>query len=278
MGNVNKLHVVKTEYNALKALVEQYGLAFQLYSQELSEEEKAIEKGIHDSKLQSIDNRLSKISVWISNAEVEIFENISVTSWRSGSTRSLSPSIRERVKLAELIAERSLLKRKQALRTASEKLALETEIAKTEARQRAINKESEEFESGEQHFLKLNKAPLKLQPVERNNIEYNRSMPSPKGKSTTMPSNITPQISSAVHVSWPAISHSPTLLRAPPNVSHNPVSASTLYTNTSVESSILPTCTGQPVYISCKFYPQYGECPAEISIISRRVQQRIVTS
>ena len=63
MGNVNKMHVVKTEYNTLKALVEQYELAFQLYSQELPEKEKAIEKGIHDSKLQSIDNTLSKISV-----------------------------------------------------------------------------------------------------------------------------------------------------------------------------------------------------------------------
>ena len=62
MGNVNKLHVVKTEYNELKALVEQYGLAFQLYSQELSEEEKVTERGVHDSKLQSIDNTLSKIT------------------------------------------------------------------------------------------------------------------------------------------------------------------------------------------------------------------------
>ena len=226
MGNVNKLHVVKTEYNALKKLVEQYGLAFQLFSKELSEEEKSIERGVYDSRLQSIDNALSKMSVWISNAEVEISENISVTSRRSGSTRSLSASITEKAKLAELMAERSLLKRKQALRAASEELALETEIAKTEARQRAIlDKESDEFESGEQHFLSLGQASVKSQAAEQN-IEYSRSVPPPKVKSTAIPTNITPQISSAAHLFMPAISHPPTFLAASPNAIRNHVSAS----------------------------------------------------
>ena len=256
MGNVNKLHVVKTDYNELKALVEQYGLAFQLYSQELSEEEKVIERGVHDSKLQSIDNTLSKISVWISNAEVEISENISVTSRRSGSTRSLSASIRERAKLAELIAERSLLKRKQALRAASEELALETEIAKTEARQKVIDKGSEEFESGEQHFLKLDKAPLKSQLVERNNIDYTRSMPPPKGESTTVPSNITPRISSAAHVSWPATLHSTTVLPAPPNASHDPVSASNLW-NYAATTPFTPMPQSSPTFYAAAQDSQY---------------------
>ena len=81
-------------------------------------------------------------------------------------------------------------------------------------------------------------------------------MPPPKGESTTMPSNITPQISSAAHVSWPAISHSPTLLPAPPNASHNSVSASNTW-NYSATTPFTPMPQSSPAFYPAALDSQY---------------------
>ena len=54
---------------------------------------------------------------------------------KSCASSSASSRTRERVKLAELLAEKAMLKRKQALKAAEEDLQLDTEIAKAQARE-----------------------------------------------------------------------------------------------------------------------------------------------
>ena len=57
----------------------------------------------------------------------------------SKASSRLSARDRERVRLAELKAERSMLKQKQALRAAEEDLELELEIVKAEVREKALD-------------------------------------------------------------------------------------------------------------------------------------------
>ena len=86
---------------------------------------------------------LHPLHAWISQAESHLtdqLERASSKGSRRSSKRSsrLSARERERVRLAELKAERSMLKQKQALRAAEEDLELELEIVKAEARGKAL--------------------------------------------------------------------------------------------------------------------------------------------
>ena len=86
---------------------------------------------------------LHPLHAWISQAESHLtdqLERASSKGSRRSSKRSsrLSARERERVRLAELKAERSMLKQKQALRAAEEDLKLELEIVKAEARGKAL--------------------------------------------------------------------------------------------------------------------------------------------
>ena len=61
---------------------------------------------------------------------------LAVGIWPSTSSTAVSSRTKERVKVAELLAEKAMLKRKQALDVAAENLRQETEIAKAEAREK----------------------------------------------------------------------------------------------------------------------------------------------
>ena len=86
---------------------------------------------------------LHPVDAWISQAESHLTDQLerasSKGSRRSSKTSSrLSARERERVRLAGLKAERSMLKQKQALRATEEDLELELEIVKAEVRGKAL--------------------------------------------------------------------------------------------------------------------------------------------
>ena len=71
-----------------------------------------------------------------------------------GSSR-LSAREKERVRLAELKPERSLLNQRQALRAAEEDLDLELEIVKAETREKALNEMDKEHEVRLRHAVQV---------------------------------------------------------------------------------------------------------------------------
>ncbi len=103
------------------------------------------------------------MSSWITEAEHNLSDRLeSISSKGSGRTRAshhtsasktssrsskLSARKQEQVKLAELLAERSMLKKKQALKNAEEDLKLEMEIIMAEAREKALAETSEDASS-----------------------------------------------------------------------------------------------------------------------------------
>ena len=86
---------------------------------------------------------LHPVYAWISQAESHLTDQLErATSkgsrWSSRASSHLSAREKERVHVAELKAERSLLKQKKALRAAEEDLELELQIVKAEARRKVL--------------------------------------------------------------------------------------------------------------------------------------------
>ena len=153
MVDVNNLHLVKDETAKLIDLIEEYKEAFSTYYQELTnEEDKEHEHAHFKERVEDMMAYLHPLNAWMSQAEARLTDQLDGRS-NKGSERSskassrLSARDRERVRLAELKAERSMLKRKQALRAAEEDLELDTEIAKTEAREKALSEIDREHET-----------------------------------------------------------------------------------------------------------------------------------
>ena len=153
MVDVNNLHLVKDETAKLIDLIEEYKEAFSTYYQELTnEEDKEHEHAHFKERVEDMMAYLHPLNAWMSQAEARLTDQLDGRS-NKGSERSskassrLSARDRERVRLAELKAERSMLRRKQALRAAEEDLELDTEIAKTEAREKALSEIDREHET-----------------------------------------------------------------------------------------------------------------------------------
>ena len=153
MVDVNNLHLVKDETMILNDLIEQYREAFSAYYEELTQEkDKDHEHAHYKDKVEDMMAYLHPLHAWISQAEARLIDQLDGRSSK-GSERSskassrLSARDRERVRLAELKAERLMLKRKQALRAAGEELELEMEIAKTEAREKTLSEIDKEHEA-----------------------------------------------------------------------------------------------------------------------------------
>ena len=153
MVDVNNLHLVKDETMILNDLIEQYREAFSAYYEELTQEkDKDHEHAHYKDRVEDMMAYLHPLHAWISQAEARLIDQLDGRSSK-GSERSskassrLSARDRERVRLAELKAERLMLKRKQALRAAGEELELEMEIAKTEAREKTLSEIDKEHEA-----------------------------------------------------------------------------------------------------------------------------------
>ena len=153
MENENNLHLVKSEAIVLNTLFKEYQEAHDLHYRQLtSEEDQDKELNRYESKEKSFLEFRKQVMEWINIAERRLAEELDLLSdAKSGSSKSSRASThskkssasstssaraKEKLKLAELQAERKLLERKQALRAADEALKLEIEIAKAEAREK----------------------------------------------------------------------------------------------------------------------------------------------
>ena len=153
MESENNLRLVKSELDVLNILFREYQEAYNLHYRELtSEEDQDKELDRYESKEKSLLEFRKGVMEWISVAdhrlarELDLLSDAKSSSYKPShastcsrkSTASSTTSVRakEKLKLAELRAEREMLERKQALRAADEALKLETEIAKAQARER----------------------------------------------------------------------------------------------------------------------------------------------
>ena len=155
MADINNLHVVKLEIGCMENLFQQYRNACEYHHKELNEDEDKQAVLYHnEEKEKQIMVYLSQVSSWIVQAEHNLSEHLDMhsskgsnhprTSRTSSRSSRFSARKKERVKLAELLAERSMFKKKQALRDAEEDLNLEIEIIKTEAREKVLAEMSDD--------------------------------------------------------------------------------------------------------------------------------------
>lgn len=153
MEDENNLHLVKSEVIVLNMLFKEYREAHDLYYCQLtSEEDHDRELHRYESKEKSFLEFRKQVMEWMNVAERRLAEEldllselksasskssrVSTRSKKSSASSTSSARAKEKLKLAELLAEKKMLQRKQALRAADEALKLETEIAKAEARER----------------------------------------------------------------------------------------------------------------------------------------------
>lgn len=161
MTDSNNLHLVKFELSQLEERFAEYKRACDSHLKELIEgkEKQAV---IDHNKLKEKDIviYLSQVSSWITEAEHNLSDRLESLSSKvsdrtqasrytrasktSSRSSKLSARKQEKVKLAELLAEKSMLKKRQALKNAEEDLKLEIEIVKTEAREKALAEMSED--------------------------------------------------------------------------------------------------------------------------------------
>ena len=152
MVAINNLHLVKKELINLNDLIEHYKEAFYAYCGDLTnDEDRHREHAHHDEKIKDIMAYLYPVHAWVSQVEGQLANQLERASSKGSERTSkassrLSARDKERVHLAELKAERSLLKQRQALRAAEEDLDLELKIGQAEAREKALNEMDKEHE------------------------------------------------------------------------------------------------------------------------------------
>ena len=146
MACENNLHLVKSGLDVLNTLFREYQEAYDLHYRELvSEEDRDKELDRYENKERSLLEFRKEVVEWISVAEHRLARELdllseaesssykashaSTRSRKSTASSASSARAKEKLRLAELQAERKMLERKQALRAADEALTLETEIA-----------------------------------------------------------------------------------------------------------------------------------------------------
>ena len=163
MIDANNLHLIKTGITALKDPLKEYLHGCDLYLSELTPgEEMDEEQKHHNAKQRDIPSYLNEVAARITHSEQKLSENMETQSTKSQPSKvssRMSARDKERVKLAELRAEKSVLKQKQALRiaeqdlrAAEEDLKFWLEIVKEEAREKALAQMSQEQETSPQYL------------------------------------------------------------------------------------------------------------------------------
>ena len=109
----------------------------------------------HNAKQTDILSCFNEVAAWITHSEQKLSANLDTQSTKNQSSKAsprMSARDKERVKLAELRVEKSMLKQKQALQAAEEDLKLELEIVKAEAREKVLAQMSQEQETSPQYL------------------------------------------------------------------------------------------------------------------------------
>ena len=152
MTDTNNLDVVKTELPQLDILCEQFEYTHNLYLEELdSLEEKERASRHYTDKENDIFEYHKQVANWIMSCEEQIsnhLDGLSDTSKWSRKSRSSCTSrssislqsarLKEKAKVAELMAERSMLQEKLTLQVAEEQLQLDLQIARAQAREKVF--------------------------------------------------------------------------------------------------------------------------------------------
>ena len=153
MIDINNLHLVKNEIARLNDLIEQYKEAFSAYYEDLIRDEgKEQERTHHEEKVNDMMVYLQPLHAWLLQAEGRMSDQLEKASSK-GSLRSseassrLSARDKKRVPLPELKAERSMLKKKQAIRAAEEDLRFKLEIVRAEPREEVLSEIDKEHEA-----------------------------------------------------------------------------------------------------------------------------------
>ena len=150
MSNEENLHLVKSSLIELDKLFTQFQSLHEAIGEQLtSDEDKDKEYDYFISKQSAALEFKNQVMQWIELAEGRLTDKAdtsqygsSISSKRSRSSRHSSKGSaafsreRERVKLAEMQAEKSMLRKKYEFQAALEELELETKIAKSRARER----------------------------------------------------------------------------------------------------------------------------------------------
>ena len=150
MTDRRNLDVVKAELNQLDSLCQQFHGTHKSYHDQLatSEETEIASRYFNDKESDIFEHR-KEVTNWILECEAKISDHLerlsdkrsakSCSSRSSRSSRSLqSARMKEKAKVAELMAERSLLREKIKLQAAEEQLQIDLEIAKAKAREKAF--------------------------------------------------------------------------------------------------------------------------------------------
>ena len=159
MTDRNNVDVVKTEVVQLDRLSQQFHDAHNLYLDALiSPEEKENASRHFVGKENDIFEYRKEVVNWILVCEAKIndqldgLSQVDKQSWRSRSSHTSRSSIsvqsarmKEKAKVAELTAERSILNEKLKLQAAEEQLQFDLQIAKAQAREQAFAELEEEL-------------------------------------------------------------------------------------------------------------------------------------
>ena len=90
------------------------------------------------------------------------------------STSSVSSRTKERVKVAELLAEKAMLRRKQAIDVAAEDQRLDTEIAKAQTRERVYGEFEEYEENSTVGKVKVESPKVDVDNIQKEVVELRR--------------------------------------------------------------------------------------------------------
>ena len=169
MNSDNNLHVVKSGLDHFNELFAEYQKCFNEHCELIVDDGNLdTESNRYETKELSILTFRTQVQEWIGLAERRLVDDIDRHSSRSSVSTSGSSAASERTKakarLAELIAEKSMLKEKQQLQSREQELSLNIEIAKTQARERVFAEADQEDAKAQQsvkgHTNAIIRAPL----------------------------------------------------------------------------------------------------------------------
>ena len=140
MDNYDNIHLVKTEHEKLKMLIEQFESNHSAYhGQMLTTDDIEASETWYMCKKDNIGSFEERLSNWLANAETKIHADIDrhSRSSKSGASKSSASSTlaKERAKVAELKMEKSFSEQRMKIK----QLEIDMEIAKAEAREKAIS-------------------------------------------------------------------------------------------------------------------------------------------
>ena len=173
MCDENNLHFVKNELIALDRLCQQFQEAYNRHYEALSSPEDKEQAALHFGLKESdIFQYRKQVVDWINLCEERLSDQLDrISEARSSqrthlsrksrsSARTSSARAQERAKVAELLAEKSMLKKKLELQVAEKEFELDLKIAKAQARERALSEIEEEekrkaLSDGQTEFISL---------------------------------------------------------------------------------------------------------------------------